>query len=75
MRISRGAGRGIVSPWEVERHAMGIARSVNYPVRCEKCTHRAPKAVAWLIDQNKMPCEECGATIDLQTGDNVVVIM
>ena len=53
---------------------MSIARSVNYAVRCEKCSHRTPKTVAWLSGQNKLPCEECGAIIDLRAGDNAVVI-
>ena len=52
---------------------MGTATTVRYAVRCE-CGHRTEQTIAWLTVHNNMSCGGCGAVINLESGENAIVI-
>ena len=53
---------------------MSHSRLLQFGVLCEKCGHRTPESIAWLVVHNEMPCRQCGALINLTAGNNGLVI-
>ena len=57
---------------------MGLSTSerVALLIRCDNpdCFQGVEKLLSWLIIRNTMPCPSCGSVIDLQGGDNGLLI-
>ena len=53
---------------------MTLADRTLFAVACPKCGHETPKAVAWLVTKDGMPCRKCGSSIDLKSGDNAFLL-
>lgn len=53
---------------------MGVSNKLTYPVHCPHCDYATPQTIAWLTVHNNMPCNACGRTVNLESGEIAVVI-